>query len=160
MTTSYCISVEIGPGSKLMGYYYMTDDVQSFSLPWADLPDKLSHCWFCQYPPKCIHAYSRHTHKQTHTPAVRNTIRSPGSRWSGPSPSRYIKWFAFYWNITALLRYSIRSDHCHHVTNYCDSKGCHRRNSALYYMNPFSILKRRVKLAPPPVLMDFSIRLC
>lgn len=35
--TTHCISVQISSSSELMGYYYMTDDVESFYLPWADL---------------------------------------------------------------------------------------------------------------------------
>lgn len=37
MTTGHCISVQIGPGSKIMGYYCVIDDVESFVLPWTDL---------------------------------------------------------------------------------------------------------------------------
>lgn len=50
MTTSYCIAVKISAGSELMGYYYMTDNAESFSLPGADLSGKQSDCWLCQYP--------------------------------------------------------------------------------------------------------------
>lgn len=44
MTTSYCIAVKISAGSELMGYYYMTDNAESFSLPGADLSGKQSDC--------------------------------------------------------------------------------------------------------------------
>lgn len=131
MTTNFCISVQIGPGSKLMGYYYMTDDVESFSLPWADLP------WLCQQAPPLTTT----PHPLLSNPAVTIAIRSQigldpvlpdtlsGVIWS--------PWSSLHHRITASNLIIFKQD-CYgsincHVTDH-DSKS-HWWNSALCLMD-------------------------
>lgn len=129
MTTSYCISVQIGPGSKLMDHYYMTDDIESFSLPWADLPS------FCQRP----HHHHHHHYSSAPPPTITQLCSHKSYQelwvrmdWTRSSRIHYQRRFDFPGlRCIIVLQHQIQSSL--RRTNY-DSKNLHWRNSTIYYV--------------------------